>query len=56
MILGVDYTYNTAMYANLKYNQRHVGEEINIPARALYLSGMNLNLTDLVLYYKGDIT
>lgn len=27
VILGADYTYNTAMYANLKYNQRHVGEE-----------------------------
>lgn len=53
MILGVDYTYNTAMYANLKYNQRHVGEENKYSSQSSVFLGNEFEFNRFGIVLQG---
>lgn len=54
-ILGVDYTYNTAVYAYLKYNERYPGEENNRSSQASIFVGNEFEFNRFGIVLQGGV-
>ncbi len=55
IILGADYTYNTAVYANLKYNEERPGEENKYSSQSSIFAGHEFEFNRFGIVMQGGV-